>query len=256
MNTAGTEPSLAANRASWARAEVAWPLALLAGFGATWAGLATGVPSVAPILAMLCLAPIHLTLVRLGRPVAAALLGLGGLAGAAGVVVGAVLEGAAEELLPVLPLASILGREIPVLVHGEPGWQAGQAGLLRAAVFVVALAGARVSRGLVPLVVAFAAVGATAWGVGRVAAPAVAAGANPIASVLLAWPPQGAAELAALLLCGAALAGGAQDGRERRRSLLVGGLGLELAALLAWVLAAESWGRWAAHALGLPAGTG
>jgi len=264
LTEGGSELAPSGQRPAWARGDLAWPLALLAGFGGTWAGLATGAPWAAPLLALLLLAPVHLTFVRLGQPGVAAALGMGALVGVGAAIVGAALEGASSELPSALPLAPWLGSEATRLVAGGDAWRPLRATLFHAAAFGAALATARLSRGLGPLLVAILMVGASALGVGELAARAVAAGGSPLVSLLLAWPPPGVVELAAIALCGAALAGdpaqgdrGQGDrGREGRRALLLGGLLLELAALLAWAFAAEPWGRWAAQALGLSGGTG
>jgi hypothetical protein len=210
----------------------------------------------APLLALALLAPVFLTFVRLDEPGLAAMLAMGGLAGAAGAVTGSVLEeGATAELLSALSLAPYLGRE-PAALAGGGAFEPGQGVLVRAACFGVALALARPTRGLAPLLIALLAVQAGAFGAAELAHRAVLAGENALLATLVAWPPPAAAELAAWVLCGSALAAGAVSRGSGRWMQLLGGLGLELAALVAWGFAAEPWGRWAAHTLGLSAHTG
>jgi hypothetical protein len=246
----------AEGEAAWTRGELAWPLALLAGFGGTWAGLATGLPFAASVIALVLLAPIHLTLVRLGRPGVGAVVALGALVGVIGAVIGAQLEGATPgELAPSLVAAPHLGNELKALVGGVGG-PSGPALALRAAVFAAAAALSRPTRGIVPLAVALVACGAWALAVGELVAAQVVLGAAPLTAVLVLWPPFLAAELAALTLAGAALAVGAACPPDRRRSQWLAGLGLELAALAAWSFAAAPWARWARHALGLFGETG
>jgi hypothetical protein len=243
----------------WTRPELAWPLSLVAGFAAAWAGVAVGEellePLVAPALVALFLLPLHHVFLDRAQPATAAIVALGGLVGAAGAVLGVVLEGGSPAIGPEVAFGAEVAREVRGLLGDGPAPEPLRTTLIHGAAFALALALGPATRGLAPLLAAAIAVCATAVVVGELAVQSATAGGVPLASVLAAWPPHAAGEVVALLLGWSGLAGlrGGAGGvaRRRARALWIGGLALEGAVLLVWLLAARFWGRWAAGALGL-----
>lgn len=235
----------APGEAWWQRFELAWPLAIVAGFGATWAGLALGFPGAAAILATALLAPSYVAQLARGRRVQAAVLALLWTLGIVGAVVGVTLEGSLEPVLDALPgarllVASELGASaatsplatLPrnlgvvalVLILARPGW--GLLALLASALLAGALAGV-----------------AASWSV-----EAVEAGWSPSLAALAGLPPHLLLALVALFLGAAALAEPGLAPRfpftELRRAMLWSAVGLAAVALglQGWLV--ESWHGW------------
>lgn len=218
----GPEPG---DESRWANLDLAWPLSLVGGFAGTWAGLATGLPGVAAVLATAAVGPLHLAFGRRGDAGAAALVTLGWALGIAGAVVGAVFEGAGAEI----------GR--PLLLDLPPVGVPTAA--LHLGLFAAALLLARWSRGLGALLLAAGLVGAAAHAAAQAALSAVQAGTHAALAAFSHLPPSLTAEAVAVLMVAAALSGSGpreRDTRTRARPLLLGALGLEFLALAGWSL--------------------
>lgn len=213
------------------REELAWPLSLFAGFAGTWAGLSTGVPGLAALLATACISALVVGLSNRGRRMRAFACALGGVVGVAGAVLGSTFEGESQVLFRALPGAGLARTELARLFAGsalEP-----LAGALLHLVPVVAgLALARVTMGVGPVLAATLGVGATSAAVAENAVEFGVAGGHRLLAVVLGWPPGALAEVVGLLALGVAWAG--PRGSLPPRSLVVGGwIALGLAAL-AW----------------------
>lgn len=235
-----------ASEPAWLRDELGWPLSLFAGFGGTWAGLASGVPGLSVLVTTACLAPLVLGLQNRGRGRRALVLALGGVVGAAGAVVGAVLEGGLGEVEPLLPGARAARSGLTSLLAGGSGG-APLARLVRQAGPVLAgLALARATRGLIPLAVALAVATAQAAAVAERAAASGLGGGSRLVPLVVGWPPGALLEVAGLLALGMAL--GRVPGTPPPSTQLRAGCAALALSPLAWWLA-PAWARLVGPAL-------
>jgi hypothetical protein len=243
------------DRAWWLRAEWAWPLAILLGFGGTWAGLAVGAPWLSIAIAAGLVVPLVSAQAGRGRPETAAWSAIGWLAGIAGAAAGAVLDSDAP------PWSSSVVGEAHYRALAER-WLAAEpdAGsvpwaFVHAVAFAAALGLSRWSRGA--SAAAASAVGAVALSTvsANLALPALRSGRSPLTVAAFAVPPHLALEIVALAIGGAALASPAavDPGIARRRRYLLGlSAAAEAAALASGVWAGDEWGRWASARLAAP----
>jgi len=244
---------------TWAVPEAAWFLALVGGFAATWAGAMTGVPGVAALLAgafaTFYQAALHRRNAHGAAGMAAGAAILGALVGAIGLVLELGPGGAARAL----PLAeTYVTQAIEPLYRadyaGRPPSGAGGPGQLLAAVVVlaVALASARATRSLVPLLAAALVAG---WlGIAGATAAAVATpGETHVLLSLHSVPPWALLQLVGVVLTASVLSSGApvfplaELDRPRRRLLAVGAPALLLGLVLQPLIAAP-WGAWVSSA--------
>ena len=236
----------------WLRGELAWPLSLFVGFACTWAGLASGVPGLPALLAAAGLAPLWIGFQNRGEPLRAFVLALGGAVGIGGAVLGAVFEGGAHELFGVLPGARVLRGELAGLLGEAPAPGLGALLARHAGTLFLALAPARPTRGVAPLLAAALGVGGTAAAVGERALAAGLAGGHRLLALASAWPPGALAEAVAVLALGVLWSRTPRSAAPRL--LAVTGGAFAALALAAWALAVP-WGRLVGPTLG-PGGPG
>lgn len=208
----------------WLRLEVIWPLAILAGFGGTWTGLAAGSGWLATLGALGLYAPIHVELGRRNASGVAAATGVGWALGIAGAVLGAALEAKAGSVVVGLPLAQLLDRDLD-------GGSLPSGLLLVSVPLALSALGSSATHGAFALLLAALGQGAVCSALSTRVIAAVGEGVHPLFAVLAAWPPHHAAWVAAALLWAAV--GGAEAETGMVRSLRTGAWTLAGSALLA-----------------------
>jgi len=240
----------------WSQPEVAWPIAMLAGFGGIWLGIETGLPGLGPGVAAIAFTPLFVLLLRRRRGRLAGILMLGWCVGVAAGAVGGVIQDGFPTVADALPGARWWQRtEVEPWLVGErpadPGLRVGR----NAIAVVVLLVLARPTLGLASI--AALALGASAVGaaVGRFAERASADGGEPALWALSAVPPHYALAVVGLGLATAALAQPEPlrpfaELSDRRRRMLVGGTAAALAGVVSEPVVAPVWGGWLATALG------
>ena len=241
----------------WTEPEVAWPLALLAGFAGTWAGLSTGIPGTAAVLATLGFAALHAGLLTRGLGHRAALSTLGWLGGIAVAVAGVSMEQGLPSTITGLPFARVWAalRYDPWLVEGGPrgvdAWPLAGAALALALPALLTLT-ARLGAGILALLGLALATGAMAGSSGPLAVALVERGWHPLQAVGLSWPPHTLAVLAASALwISAAAARRPWDASSAdRRSLVLWGAGLALFGVLGELLGHGPWMSWVVRLAG------
>ena len=244
----------------WAAPEIAWPLALVSGFGGTWAGIEIGVPGVAAVLAAGTFAPLWVALLARGRRTLAVWLGLGWAIGIGAAAIGCALAMQWASVSAALPGSGAwVGYALQpwLAASRQGGWPAAPRALA-AAVVALALvaAGARIGQGLPAVLLLALLAGAVGGGVARVCERAVEQGWDPPLAAMFACPPHTALQLAGAVLFASALA---EPGPllplrwlpPGRRALLVGGLGAACAGLLVELTLATTWVRWIADRIDL-----
>ncbi len=217
----------------WFNTELAWPLAVAAGFVGTLLGLSSGLTGAGAVLALAAFLPLHLGLLRRERRILVALCGCAWLVAVSAAIVGSGLEHAPEDVLAQWPFGAQLSAAL----------ERPDATLARDLVGALLLLGAmRIGRGSLGLFLCVLLGGAAV--AGRLAGLDLPTGGedwNPAAVVLAAWPPH-----LLLALCGAIVAGAVlADGRavlplsvlgEDRRHVLAAGAGILVMGLAIGVL--------------------
>ena len=102
----------------WVRAEIAWPSAIVLGFGAASLGIFSGLPGVFLGLATLAFLPLYRVLLLADRLLQAFLVSLVWMLAVCGAVLGWALETSTSSVAGLVPLAD---RELPVLGGLETG---------------------------------------------------------------------------------------------------------------------------------------
>lgn len=242
---------------SWERPEVAWPLALLAGFGGTWIGIAGGVSiavvggasGLAAVVAATLFAPLWWQLHARGRPGLAAFAACAWALGIVAAVVGAMAEWGVEAVEGGLPYAATHALlELEPLLAGDvdAGAELLPNVLRNLLLLLLVAALARPLRGLLALVPLAAGAGVIGSGAGRVALRIEADDLSLAAASAIA--PHLALGLAGALLVSAALADPHPlrpwDGRSWRSRTLAAGVLLAVVGLLLEPWIAVGWGGW------------
>jgi hypothetical protein len=240
---------------AWAEAELAWPLALGAGFVGAALGRSSGVQLAAPMVAALGLLPLAQRLLALERRALFALCAVGWALGvyAGSLALALSLPGRDE---PALLLEGLFGRELGFLAGTRSApVGAGPGGPWVPLALALALAAAaRPAAGLLlwlgaGWILDGLAAGALPW-----VRLAVERGVSPAAAAVMALPPHLALTLAGTLVAAGALAGRGpvlplSDLPPARRILLVAGSGLGVLGALARPLALPAWSAWIAASL-------
>ena len=237
-----------ARRFPWNQPEVAWPLALAAGFVGTWLGLLTGVPGLAQVVATAAFAPLYVRLLGRGQVLLAGWTSVAWMLAIAAAVAGVALGGSDQEVRGLLLVSD------PALL-GSLGLGDGSGPSTRALRLAWHLAGllvllvlARPLRGVLGLGV----VGLFVSGVSG-AATAVAAEAggtiDPLRACFLGWSPGLLLGLAgASMACAAVAAPGTllplSDLPRGRRRQLEGAVLAGAAALFFEPLYTPLWELW------------
>ena len=190
----------------WSQPEWAWPLAILAGFAGTWAGLQVELPGVPEALSCAAFAPLYLALLSRRGARLVALLALGWVVGMAGAVQGAVLDDLGRNVRSALPLGGAYR-----LVALDPWLETDARPAARAiwsvgAWVVVTPALAWFSRGILSLLSIAMATGAVMAGAADWALRAVQAGSSPLTAALACTSPMAAVEITGVILASSAAA--------------------------------------------------
>lgn len=244
----------------WAAPEIAWPLALVSGFGGTWAGIELGFPGVAALLAAGTFAPLWIALLVRGRRLLAVLLSLGWAIGIYAAAIGCAFADRWASVSIALPGSGTwVGYVLQpwIAASREGAWTAAPLAWAATAGALALVAGAaRLGQGLPAVLLLAVLLGAAGGGVARVAERAVDQGWDPLLAAMLAWPPHtGLQVLGALLVCTAL----AEPGPllplrwlpPERRALLLGGLVAAAVGLASELLFATTWIRWLGHRIDL-----
>jgi hypothetical protein len=247
----GHEPSPEpASEPAWRQPEVAWALAILAGFVGASVGLYTRQPGLPEALSTAAFVPLFLALLERRGALLVGLLGLGWGVGIAGAVVGAVLDERSAMVRAALPL----GRAYAALAldpYLGGGAQEGQAlgSILGLAWIAASLLGSLATRGVLGHLCVAVGLGAVSGATADWALRAVQAGAEPILASLLCFPPCALVALAGVILASAAVVRGrlpaAPEERAHCRILLLVGLAAAVLALVVEPWVAPHW----AHAV-------
>jgi hypothetical protein len=248
----GQEPS-EKRRLQWNQPEFAWPLAIVAGIAGTWIGLLSGVPGLATLLATAGFAPLWIRLLAREERWLAGLCSLAWMVAMAFTVIGVSLESSAGSVRDLIPFSD------PELLGGLGLGAEAPAGMSRSERFAWQLAGLVVlvllafpTRGLwclfaVALVVDALSGAASGFAEGlRAASERLGEDVEPLSAALGGWPPGPFLALCGALLAGAAFAGPApplplERLSDARRSLLITGVSLGVAALFFEPLYAPLW---------------
>ncbi len=230
----------------WDQPEVAWALALAAGFAGTWLGIASKLPGLNALVATTLYAPLYLALLRRGRSGLAAFTSVSWCFGIVLAPLAAAHTDSFAAIAPRLLLARpYVDGELGLLVGGSDVDVVG-ATLRNAVIAIVLIAVARPALGLGTLLGLALGVGTLGGGAAWFAERAVERGADPVAAALAGLAPFAVIQLLGLLLCAAALADPTplRDlAGTRRRMLVAGGL-LLLAGLAIQPAIAAPWGEW------------
>jgi hypothetical protein len=239
---------------AWTQPELAWPLALVAGFVGSTLGIRTGIPGTGALLALGLFSPLYLGLFGRGRIRLAALISIGWMAAVGAAAAGSVLDGSFNEVARACPGAhSFRDLEIRTWIEGERSGPETWPLLRNLALTLLLLAAARPTRGFLTLLGLGVAASAVGCGVGWFAEAADTM--DPAMACLFGIPPH-----CVFVLCGVALSGvalaerrpwiPAPGGGDQRRALIVAGLALAAAGLFLEPLLAATWGSWMAQAVG------
>ena len=241
---------------TWAQPELAWPLAILAGFAGAWVGLQLQLPGVPESVACAAFAPLYLALLGLRGARLVAMLALGWVLGIAGAVQGAVLDDLGQNVRSALPLGGAY-RAMGLDPWLEPGAQPLARSIwVVCAWIVVTPALAWVSRGILSLLSIAMATGAVMAAAADWALRAVQAGSGPLTAALLCTSPMAAAEIAGVILASSAAAAWRIPApgpvlRGRRQLFLIG-MGLALGTALAESWVGPYWAQAVRRLLSLP----
>jgi hypothetical protein len=216
----------------WTDAEIAWPLAILAGFAGTLGGIWSGLPGMPALLATAAFLPLWGRLVVAGQRTLAFLLGLAWCLGAAGAAGGAVFElDGATRVAETLPFgARLVAWRLYALSGAGPSTSVLLALSLAAASGLALLA--LPLRGACALGAMAALAQVFGCGAALTSLEAGRAGRDPTLALVLGWPPSEVLALGASSAVVAALAGAGWErlGREQRR-LLARGASVTLGAI-------------------------
>ena len=238
----------------WHQAELAWPLALLAGFAGSSIGIGTGLPGVGPLASMMLFAPLYLGLIHRNRTGLAALISLGWLAGVGAAAAGAVLDEGFAAIARSCAGATGL-REVEFLpwLEGDRSGPTNGSFLRNFYLGIGLLLVARHSIGLISLAGLAACASAVGASVGWFATEALSM--EPATACILGIPPHYAFLLAGLLMLVAVLSDRRRllplsDITDVRRNLMVAGAALLVLGFLAEPLLSRAWGTWMSEAVG------
>lgn len=238
----------------WQLPEVAWPLAIFAGFLGSAIGITTGVPFAGAALATLLFAPLYLALVVRERTMLAALVSVGWLAALAGGAAGSVMESDFTGVALACPGAREF-RDTQILPWLEGGSVDPSASgpLLHLAGGLVVLLLGRFSFGVLAL--GALAVVASSLGASLGWFAEQATSMEPIWACLLGIPLHHALALIGLLALTTCLADRRRllpvgELEPARRRLLLGGAALFALGLVLEPFAVSAWGTWLAEAVG------
>ena len=238
----------------WLEPEIAWPIAIFAGFLGSVAGIKMGVPGAGALVALICFVPLYRVMILRERTLAAALISIGWLAGIGGGAAGSVQESSFEAVAAVSPGAErFRDRQLQPWLAGEDRAAAERATLVTAAGGFFLLLIARLSAGILSLAGLAVAVSAIGAGAGWFSTRAISL--DPAWACFVGIPPHNALAMAGFLLITAPLA----DRRplfplreldDVRRPMLLIGSALVGFALLLEPFLASAWGLWMSEALG------
>ncbi|MFT5285799.1 MAG: hypothetical protein ACI8TQ_001967 [Planctomycetota bacterium] len=238
----------------WHQAELAWPIALFAGFAGSSLGVASGLPGVGPLAAMILFAPLYLGLIHRNRTGLAALISIGWLAAVGAAAAGAVLDEGFSAIARSCP-GSIGLREAEILpwLEGDRSGPASGTFLRNFYVGVGLLLVARHSIGLVSLAGLALCASAIGASVGWFATETLSM--EPATACILGIPPHHAFSLAGLLLLVAVLSDRRQllplsEITDVRRNLMVAGAALLVLGFFVEPLLSRAWGTWMSEAVG------
>ncbi len=251
-------------RLRWTEPEVAWPIALVAGFLGAYVGIAIPVPGMGMLVAVLAFAPLYLVLQRRGRVRLAAVLAAGWIFGVGAATCAAVLDSTFSRVAEVVPGAwRFRDGELAPWLSGGTGVEGSEwtRALRNAGILAGILAVARPSRGLLSLLALGGAATAVGAGVGWFVDLALEQGGEPALLALMAVPPHyafltlGAALLATVVadarpLFGGGRADGVREFDPHRRQLLAAGSVLAILGLALDPLLAARWGAWLGSTIG------
>ena len=238
----------------WQEAEIAWPIAIFAGFLGSAIGAKSGVPTAGSFLALALFAPLYLGLVFRQRTLLAALVSVGWLTAVGAGAAGSVLEGNFSDIAAASPGAIEFrdGQMMPLIrgeQHGSMGWSMtiGLGGSL------LALVVARFSVGILSLAGLALLASAIGTAVGWFAAEAISL--EPAWACVVGTPPHRALAFLGLLSLTAVLAerrpllplAGMTDSR---RMMVFAGLGLLGVGLFSEPIFISVWGSWLSEAVG------
>lgn len=233
----------------WTRDELAWPLAILLGFGGAWSAQAVSQPWLAIALPAALFVPLQASLAARGRIGLAAWISLGWLAGIAGASAGGVLEADRVADRPEVVGAAHYASFFAVPSSTATSPAAGPAWVAwHAAAFGLALVLGRASRGALGLALVAFGGGTLASAVTVAAFPAIEAGVAPLWAALVATPPHLALELGALAMASVATgapSGSDARGKALRRTVVLGACVVEVFCLAGGAWWGEVWGAWA-----------
>lgn len=238
----------------WQEAEIAWPIAIFAGFLGSAIGAKSGIPLAGTLLALALFAPLYLGLVFRQRTLLAALVSVGWLTAVGAGVAGSVLEGSFSEIATASPgaLGFRDGQMLP-WIQGEPPGSVGAAVLINLGVSLLVLVVARFSVGLLSLAGLAFLVSGIGAAVGWFASEAISL--EPAWACVVGTPPHRALGFLGLLSLTAVLA----DRRpllplrelgDSRRKLVLAGLGLLGVGVFSEPVFLSVWGSWLSEAMG------
>lgn len=237
------DPGVARRGPRWAQPDLAWPLAVLAGFLGTWAALLVVRPWLAVPLALALLWPLEERVRASGNALLATWLGLAFLIGIAGAVAGTAIEAGSVGVVAGVPLADVLRSSDFPFLDGRPAGS-GWATLPRN---LVALGGLLAAGRYGPPLLAVGLAGLVTAALSACAAvPAAAEAGDPLRAFLATWPPHLALGLLGGLFAAGLLGTVRSDpATGPRRDLLAGALGLAALGLLPQGLWFQGWVAWA-----------
>ena len=238
----------------WLEPEIAWPIAIFAGFLGSAIGAKSGVPTAGSFLAVALFTPLYLGLVFRQRPLLAALVSVGWLAAVGAGAAGSVLEGSFRDIAAASPGA--LGfRDAQILpwIQGEPAGSVGSSVLTTVGASLLILIVARISVGILSLVGLALLVSAIGAAVGWFAREAISL--EPAWACVVGTPPHRALAFLGLLALTAALADRSPllplgEIGESRRKMILAGLGLLGVGLFSEPIFVSVWGSWLSEAAG------